>query len=97
MLSQLMDRIDDNVIVGTKTGITSKIVEKNGMYVHPMTITRKKKKNDMDIGNLGMIEEVPKGQCWLDIKEGKYTAASILARPELDEEGRMEDGLWVPF
>ena len=51
-----MDRIDDNVIVGTKTGITSKIVEKNGMYVHPMTITRKKKKNDMDIGNLGMIE-----------------------------------------
>jgi len=49
-----LDAVEDNVIVGTKTGVRSEIKEKNGMYVYPMTITRKKRGNDMDIG---MIEE----------------------------------------
>ena len=53
-----MDSIEDNVIVGTKSGIKSKIKEKNGMYVYPMTITRKKKnRNDMEIGILQETEE----------------------------------------
>ena len=45
-----LEKVEDNVIVGTKTGVKSVIKEKNGMYVYPMTITRKKGKNDMDIG-----------------------------------------------
>ena len=53
-----MDSIEDNVIVGTKSGIKSEIKEKNGMYVYPMTITRKKKnRNDMEIGILQETEE----------------------------------------
>jgi len=45
-----LDKIEDNVIIGTKSGVRSEIKEKNGMYVYPMTITRKKRGNDMDIG-----------------------------------------------
>ena len=53
-----MDTIEDNVIIGTKSGIKSEIKEKNGMYVHPMTKTRKKKnKNDMEIGLLNELGE----------------------------------------
>ena len=44
------DTIENNVIVGTKSGVKSEIKEKNGMYVYPMTITRKKGMNDMDLG-----------------------------------------------
>jgi len=45
-----LDNIEDSVIIGTKTGVRSEIEEKNGTYVYPMTITRKKRGNDMDIG-----------------------------------------------
>ena len=41
----------------TKTGVKSEIKKKNGMYVYPMTIRRKKKDpNAMDIGAIGQLE-----------------------------------------
>ncbi len=38
-----LDRIDNNVIVGIKSGVKSKIQDRNGMYVYPIKIKRKKK------------------------------------------------------
>ena len=51
-----LDLIEDNLIVGTQTGIRSKIHDKNGMYVYPMTITRKKKKADPNAMDVGMLQ-----------------------------------------
>lgn len=76
-----MDSIEDNVIVGTKSGIKSEIKEKNEMYVYPMTITRKKKnRNDMEIG---MLKEM--GEKDDDEEENE------------EQEGEWKDGLWTPF
>ena len=86
------DSIEDNVIIGTKTGVKSEIKEKNGMYVYPMTITRKKG-NAMDIGIMEAMQQ--------DIKDGKYTAESHIERQNDEEsKGMVRDsnsGLWVPF
>ena len=50
-------QLEENLIMDTKTMIKSEIKEKRGMYVYPMKIRRKKKKeNDMDIGNIGKYE-----------------------------------------
>jgi hypothetical protein len=38
-----LDSIDDNVIVGIKSGVRSKIQDRNGMYVYPIKIKRRKK------------------------------------------------------
>ena len=45
--------IEQNLIVDTRTGVKSEIKNKRGMYVYPMTIRRKKKKdpNAMEIGS----------------------------------------------
>ena len=47
-----LEKIEDNVIIGVKSGKKDIITDKNGMYVYPLTIKRKKKasENDMDIG-----------------------------------------------
>ena len=81
------DFIEENVIVDHKTGMKSIIRDNDGMYVYPMTITRKKKRDAMDIG----IVEEEKTEIQLDIMEGKYTAANHL------ERGEMVDGIWTPF
>ena len=45
--------IEENLIMDTKTGVKNEIKSKRGMYVYPMTIRRKKKKdpNAMEIGS----------------------------------------------
>ena len=51
-----LDKIEENVIVSHKTGIRSMIHDKNGMYVYPMAIRRKKKKargDPMELDVLG--------------------------------------------
>ena len=50
-----LDKIDENLIVNHKTGVRSTIKDEHGMYVYPMKIQRKKKRNPnaMDIGKLG--------------------------------------------
>jgi len=54
-----LDSVEENMLVGVKSGIRSKIEDKHGMYVYPMTITRKKKKgaDAMDVG--AMEKEMP--------------------------------------
>ena len=42
------DKIEPNVIVGIKSGVKSKIQEKNGMYLYLMKIKRKRT-NDMEV------------------------------------------------
>ena len=61
-----LDKVDENMIVGTKSGVRSEIKEKHGMYVYPMTVNRKKKKGDaMDIGmtcnSFSALESGPDG------------------------------------
>ena len=45
--------IEENLIMDTRTGVKNEIKNKRGMYVYPMTIRRKKKKesNAMEIGS----------------------------------------------
>ena len=62
------ESMDKNMIVGIKSGIKSKIHDKNGAYVYPMTIRRKKKKKEkeeeMELGNLeGDEKEAMCGLC----------------------------------
>ena len=44
---------EENLIMDTKSGVKNEIKTKRGMYVYPMTIRRKKKKdgNAMEIGS----------------------------------------------
>ena len=68
-----LDKVQENVIVGVKSGKRSEIKDKHGMYVYPMTIKRKKKKEDdrMDIGfaNKTAFEELPRSENEEDDKE----------------------------
>ena len=45
--------MEENLIMDTKSGVKNEIKTKRGMYVYPMTIRRKKKKesNAMEIGS----------------------------------------------
>ena len=43
-----LDKIEPNVIIG-KNGKKSAIIDKDGMYVYPIKIKRKRK-DDMDVG-----------------------------------------------
>ena len=81
------DKIENNVIVGTKSGVKSEIKEKKGMYVYPMRITRKKRVNDME---LGIIEEEDKSE---------YKVLSPCPGLDCEEcgSGMWKDGLWTPF
>ncbi len=51
-----LDKIESNLIVGVKSRVRSEIQDKHGMYVYPMTITRKRK-NKEDSMDVGMIEK----------------------------------------
>ena len=57
-----LSKIEENVIVDKRTGVKREIKDKRGMYVYPMTIRRKKKKNPdaMDIGVVGRFEDKTK-------------------------------------
>jgi len=47
------EKLENNVIVGIRSGVKSKIHDNNGMYTYPITMKRKKKKrDDMDVGML---------------------------------------------
>ena len=48
-----LNEVEDNLIVGIKSGVRSKIVDNNCMYAHPITMKRKKRRDDMDIGMMG--------------------------------------------
>ena len=54
-----LDKVEENMIVNHKTGVRSTIKDEHGMYVYPMTIKRKKKKNRdaMDLGTLESANE----------------------------------------
>ena len=50
-------KVEGNLIMGVKTNVRSEIKEKRGMYVYPMTITRKKKDpNSMDLSSVGRFD-----------------------------------------
>ena len=50
-------KLEENLIMDTKTMVKSEIKEKRGMYVYPMTIRRKKKDpNAMDLSSVGRFE-----------------------------------------
>jgi hypothetical protein len=52
-----MSEIEENLVMDTKTGVKSEIMKKNGLYVYPMRISRKKKDpNAMDISAVGRFE-----------------------------------------
>ena len=38
-----MSEIEENLVMDTRTGVRSDIKKKNGMYVYPMTIRRRKR------------------------------------------------------
>ena len=46
-----LDKIEPNVIIG-KNGKKSAIIDKDGMYVYPIKIKRKRGKDDMDVGTV---------------------------------------------
>ena len=52
-----LNKIEENLVMNTKTGAKSEIKKKNAMYVYPITIKRKKKDvSGMDIGTVGRFE-----------------------------------------
>ena len=52
------EKIEDHMIVDVETGRQSKIHEKNGAYVYPMTINRKKKKVDPNAMDVGFVNKI---------------------------------------
>ena len=78
-----LSKIEENVIVDKRTGVKSEIKDKRGMYVYPMTIRRKKKKNPdaMDIGIVGGFEDKTK----------------LTELEEEDDEAEQEVGPWRTF
>ena len=61
------DKIEPNLIVNKKAGTTSKILEKNGLYVYPIWV--KKKGHG---GGLGAVECEPCGQSQWDPLEEAF-------------------------
>ncbi len=51
------EQIGEDMIVNVKTRKVSKIHEKNGAYVYPMTINRKKKEVDPNAMDVGFVHE----------------------------------------
>ena len=52
-----MSEIEENLVMDTKRGVKSEIMKKNGLYVYPMRISRKKKdQNAMDISAIARFE-----------------------------------------
>ena len=51
------DNISENMIVNIKIMKASKIEEKNGQYICPMTITRKRKKIDPNAMDVGFVDK----------------------------------------
>ena len=52
-----LDKIEENLVMNTRTGVKSEIKKRSGMYVYPLTIRRKKNDaNALDIGAIGQFE-----------------------------------------
>ena len=83
-----LEKIEDNVIVGVKTGTRGVIKsDSRGNYVYPITIKRKKKKSDdMDVGFAGAnsfsaIAEEPEENVF-GVFEGDWTAKATDCKPQ---------------
>ena len=77
--------VEENLIMDTKSGVKNEIKIKRGMYVYPMTIRRKKKKepNAMEIGSAEV--------------KGRFESDNKFGELEEDDEDKKDTSPWGVF